>query len=504
MPFLSLFNRNCLTLAMVTAFSFAEAATITVNSGSNTAGSPTDNLCHLFEAIISSNTDTASGDLISFPNECAAGSGEDTIVFSVPGITQPNQTMVITENVTLSGDSNSFVIINGAISRPHMLTIDGTGPNTLSNVKFEYLNFINGGSGDGSESGAMLVKEAVVNIDNSRFASNRGAFAGAIRATQNASVNLSHCEFDGNISEGSGGAISLSQSEATIDQCRFYFNNAKGLSSPRNGGGGAISLQSYSSLLVTNSLFEDNRAGFGNYPETQLEDGGAINVGPVFNEVKIVNSTFSGNNSWDDGGAIYLDDINQNDVNSSLTIINSTFTNNFAGLFGNAQSQTPQGGALSIDDASSLMISNSIFSGNKAYSEGKEIYITSGTLTPDAGNLFGHNDLTTAQALVGVAAGANDVTSTSNGTIPTSLGSILDITLQNNGGDWPTHALVTDSPAIDAGINDDCTLTDQRALFRTDRACDIGAYEVGASAGDPRTQCYVLNGAGGKIVVFCL
>ena len=267
-----MFNRNCLILAMATAFSFAEAATITVNSGGNTLGSPTDNLCHLFEAIISSNTDTTSGDLINFPNECAAGSGDDTIVFSVSGITHPNQTMVITENVTLSGDPNGFVSINGAISFPHMLTIDGTGPNTLSNVKFEYLNFVNGGSGDSSESGAMLVKDAVVNIDNSRFASNRGAFAGAIRATQNASVNLSPCEFDGNISEGNGGAIALYESEATIDQCRFYFNNAKGVSSPRNGGGGAISLQCYSSVVVTISLFDDMRSCYVNATFSKLED----------------------------------------------------------------------------------------------------------------------------------------------------------------------------------------------------------------------------------------
>jgi hypothetical protein len=50
--------------------------------------------------------------------------------------------------------------------------------------------------------------------------------------------------------------------------------------------------------------------------------------------------------------------------------------------------------------------------------------------------------------------------------------------LQNNGGFTPTHALLTGSPAIDAGTGTAAPLTDQRGVLRpSGRAVDIGAFE---------------------------
>ena len=51
--------------------------------------------------------------------------------------------------------------------------------------------------------------------------------------------------------------------------------------------------------------------------------------------------------------------------------------------------------------------------------------------------------------------------------------------LQDNGGPTPTHALLADSPAIDAGDPVGCPGTDQRGVRRPQGAgCDIGAVEV--------------------------
>jgi uncharacterized repeat protein (TIGR01451 family) len=55
--------------------------------------------------------------------------------------------------------------------------------------------------------------------------------------------------------------------------------------------------------------------------------------------------------------------------------------------------------------------------------------------------------------------------------------------LQDNGGATPTHALLPGSPAIDKGDDTSCPTTDQRGLPRPQgAACDIGAYEFGATA----------------------
>jgi hypothetical protein len=48
--------------------------------------------------------------------------------------------------------------------------------------------------------------------------------------------------------------------------------------------------------------------------------------------------------------------------------------------------------------------------------------------------------------------------------------------LADNGGPTQTHALQTGSPAIDAGDNAVCPVTDQRGVAR-DAACDVGSFE---------------------------
>ena len=51
--------------------------------------------------------------------------------------------------------------------------------------------------------------------------------------------------------------------------------------------------------------------------------------------------------------------------------------------------------------------------------------------------------------------------------------------LQDNGGPTETHALLPESPAIDAGDNAACPSTDQRGIIRPQgSACDIGAFEL--------------------------
>lgn len=64
--------------------------------------------------------------------------------------------------------------------------------------------------------------------------------------------------------------------------------------------------------------------------------------------------------------------------------------------------------------------------------------------------------------------------------------------LQDNGGPTQTHALLQDSPAIDAADSEECPTTDQRGAPRplgiqagSGSVCDVGAFEFGAEVPEP-------------------
>ncbi len=60
--------------------------------------------------------------------------------------------------------------------------------------------------------------------------------------------------------------------------------------------------------------------------------------------------------------------------------------------------------------------------------------------------------------------------------------------LGNYGGPTQTMALQAGSPAVNGGVNSGCPATDQRGYLRQDGQCDVGAFELGATADPVITQ----------------
>ena len=60
---------------------------------------------------------------------------------------------------------------------------------------------------------------------------------------------------------------------------------------------------------------------------------------------------------------------------------------------------------------------------------------------------------------------------------PTTTASATEM---DNGGPTATHALLAGSRAIDAAVDANCPVVDQRGFLRDDR-CDTGSFEFGAS-----------------------
>jgi CSLREA domain-containing protein len=182
-------------------------------------------------------------------------------------------------------------------------------------------------------------------------------------------------------------------------------------------------------LTVTNSTFSGNVVP--NIGDSG--DGGGIeNSGTL----TVINSTFSGNEARQGGGISNY---------GTLTIINSTF-------YGNDTGGYPYGSG--IFNAGTTTLSNTIL----ANSGSQNCYLFVGTFTADAYNLA--TDATCGSATQKTFAQIN-------------LGP-----LANNGGNTPTHALLSGSAAIDTGDDTNCPATDQRGVLRPQGShCDVGAYE---------------------------
>lgn len=210
------------------------------------------------------------------------------------------------------------------------------------------------------------------------------------------------------------------------------------------GYGGGIRNFTSGDLSITNSTISDNTAIVG----------GGIYIDN--NTVMVTNSTISGNTATNDGGGIYADD--------DLSIINSTISNNTAG---------DDGGGIYY--GFNLILTNSIIAGNAANGTNDECFADR-PLTAGTNNIFG-----TGGDSGDCPAGVNDIVPA--GDIATILAS-----LGNNGGPTQTHALVPNSPAIDAANNANCPASDQRGAARGENGigavddpevsdCDIGAFE---------------------------
>ncbi len=119
----------------------AGAATITVNSNGDDAAD--DGECTLREAITSANTNTASG---TMTDECAAGSGPDSIGFDISGpgphAIQPTSDLPeITTTMTIDGETDPQQIgLDGMSSGDFGLRISGDGVviNDLTFVRWLY------------------------------------------------------------------------------------------------------------------------------------------------------------------------------------------------------------------------------------------------------------------------------------------------------------------------------------------------------------------------------
>jgi len=376
--------------------------------------------------IVLTSTKTISSDTtIQGGNMITLSGGNSTRIFLVnSGVTLTLQDITIANG----NDNDAGGILNngGTLNILHSTftgnTADCTGAGTcyanggaIKNQNIGVLNitdssFINNSGGPEpyeARGGAIYNADSTLNITHSLFSGNTSQEGGAIYNYSGTIQVTGVSTFTENIAtkagDPSGGAI-YNWDRLTVSQTTFSENHA----SSTSGGdayGGAIC--SRYRLTVTDSNFTDNYAASGG------GHGGAIWIS---SQSTITGSDFSGNytDGNSSGGTIYyyqgahivdnstftgrtggLQSANEggaiSNLESTLTITNSDFIENYAGA----------GGGVYVRSPGTLSISESTFDSNQASDGGGGLF-NSSTIVNITGSIFRENEaVNTGDALGG-------------------------------------------------------------------------------------------------------
>ena len=450
MPPLNRVQKSGIALAVSQLLSHgAQAATITVNNlGDANQG------CTLRQALdrVNTNGETQNG----CSSTASAFGTNDTITFANPGtiVLGSEGQLDITEDVSINASTVSGVTIDANQNSRVMEAGSGSTSVTLSN-----LTLTGGRSGEGAGiyaggRGELTMVDCTITGNE---ASSRGG--GLFVQGYGASVNIVNSEFSNNIARDGGaiylynyGGNTLTLSNSTID------NNLA-----VTQGGGIYSRSSADVINLTNSMVINNTAG---------EQGGGIFLGNRANNIDagtlaLSNTTVSANSSSENGGGVY------GGRNSTITLLNSTVSGN---------STTQNGGGI-YANSGSLTLTNSTVSDNTAGQNGGGLLIAEGATTLTLNNSILADSVGGVDCAVTGSVIADAQSIVEDGTCGSRAGDPGLLPLANNGGPTLTHALASNSIAINTGDNASCLATDQRGESRSDGKCDVGAFEVQNDSG---------------------
>ncbi|MBW4615604.1 MAG: DUF4347 domain-containing protein [Desmonostoc vinosum HA7617-LM4] len=395
--------------------------TFVVNSIADTDDGDLGNgITTLREAVNAANSDKNTAHLITFDFE------------TYPQTIFLNSSLGVFGNITIDGGDAADITLDGGNNNRHFYV------SQLQELSLQNLTLINGKDQAG---GSIFTDEnARLNISRVTFQNNEAVI-------------------DGSGGSGVGGAI-FSQGILRLTDTTFQTNKAAAL-------GGAI-YNAGKPLTATRTLFADNQAG-GAVNSPSFVAGGAI-----FDDrgnIELIQSTFSGNRSTGDGGAVFN--------KGKLSVYSSTLTLNVAD---SDNSGSGRGGGF-FNDGGTIRVSNSIIAGNEAAENADVARASSysGLYISLGGNLIGEDTVKQFKEytdITFIGAGISDISQ------------VLDTTLALNGaplGSPLSHGLVANSLAIDGGLPSWVNLpTDATGQPRVQNlSIDIGAVEFTDTSGTP-------------------
>ena len=357
---------------------------------------------------------SGAGSLRQLINDTPAGGTVrfDPAFFAAPQtIALTGGEIVINKNLTITGADVNLPTIDAA---NQSRVINGQPAVTLT---ISHLRITRGNAGASNNGGCVLVA-GVFNFSDGEISNCSANGGGAIYSVSTGTINLLRSIVKSS-QASSGGGIYASGALFLTDS--IVENNGAG-----GGGGIAFVPSAGQTANITRSIVRLNTAGnsggifnFGtlNFTDSSLNNNTSAFAGGLTNEgfANIVNSTVSGNRATSNKGAgIY------NSSSKVTHLLNTTITNN--------QADTTAGAGIWNENFSNPMITvrarNSIIAANISGAGNPVDYVG------DIVNL-----------------GNNLINNANPGLAP----------LGNYGGATPTHALLQNSPAANAG--DNCAIT---------------------------------------------
>ncbi len=515
------------------------AATITVTKIADTADGVCDSDCSLREAVAVAN----SGDTIVFAP-----------LFNQPQtILLTNGQIFINKSLTIAGPNADLLAVSGN-NEGRIFNISGGAVVVLSGMKLTngLLNTIEEHVG-----GAIIIADSTLTLTNMTLSNNIARFPGSPSDTvgnggaiyaDNSTLSIINSKINNNSTSSTGGTIYSRIGIVNITDSTISNNSGRGvigfdreiiqvINSTINGNSGRAVTGSNGRISVINSTVTNNReAGISNGDSLAIltidrtiisnnvsttfagrAGGGVYNVGTatisnttinsnrvsgrgggVYNAgtMTIIGSTISNNRALESGGGIF-------NAVGQLYLTNSTVSGNVAD-FGSFVS-SPGGGIYNLsNDANpggSVILTNSTITNNRSTGLGgglRQDALGTATVrnTIIAGNLSSTSEIDVSGIIASQGFNLIGNSTGSSGWTPSDLlnRNPLLAPLGNNGGLTLTHALMSGSPAINAGSNalardpkTNLVLNrDQRNFARfiggMGGIVDIGAYELNLSS----------------------
>ncbi len=303
-----------------------------------------------------------------------------------------------------------------------------------------------------NQSGYLYVYDSII-TDNSCVHYGGGIFS-------NYTAHIYNTVFTGNTSMDGGGL--WSSHELIVEDSLISGNTTT------DTGGGGIWVSTNADITITRSTVINN---IGAYAGGGIHNNGAL--------LTLSDCTIAGNTAVKGGGIYHAANVPA----SYIVMTNMTITDNVADK---DDAGTGSGGGV-YDRAyaydNTVTMHNSLVAGN-----------VTGIAAPVDDDVYGNFNTASSGNLIGVIDGSTGLDTPGNQNISGTLLSPLDPKLEplaDNGGPTQTYALMTDSPAIDAGVN---AMAEAAGLTRDQRkgprlqdgelngtaTVDIGAYELNA------------------------